>query len=183
MQHLVPQQIVLHAPALAVQCQRGVALIADFFQQVGGHRLGLGGAALVTGQAGIAGHAHNGLGGQIDVVCQMPGKVVGTQLLGRVLTILYQILDPVVQQRAVLISQCLVRAKGAGGLQHDQHITALFHRHLVARIPHIRTGRVQVVRRVAGRAANGFAGSVNLAGGQRVTADIMRGKIAVPNRH
>ena len=133
-------------------------------------------------QSTVARHADDGLGRQIDVVRQMAGKVVGAELLARILAVFDQIAHPLVQQAAILLGESAIRAVGLRGRQHHQHVAALLHRHLIFEIVHRRARGEEVVGR-RGLSVVRVRRGVDLTGGAGIAAHVVGREIVCPDGH
>ena len=82
----------------------------------------------------IACNSHNGLYRKVYVVGQMSCKVVGAKLVGRVLPVSYQIVCPHRKQVPILLGKVGLSFSQTGHCREYNHISGLFHRHVLAKI-------------------------------------------------
>ena len=93
---------------------------------------------------------------------QVTGEVVGAQLILGVETLGLEIVGPLVQDRPVLAGEVRVALGLGQGRQEDEHVAGFLDRHLVFLGP--------------------LAAAVDLAVGQRIGAEIVRGEGPLPAR-
>jgi len=171
-QRPVPDQVVLHRPRVRLvegQPIRAAASAPCRLDPLRHHRLGQpreafgrGGVPVEGRHLAVAGQSHDRLERKVGIMGQMSGKIVGAELVVGIKPFGRQILGPARDGRPPL------RGKGGAVLdvrkrtEADQHIAALFDRHLVLFAP--------------------LAASVALAVAQRVLADIVRREVERPAR-
>ena len=131
---------------------------------------------------------HNGLGGQIHIVGQMPRKVIGTQLFSRIRPISQQIFTPFLQHLKIRRREVRRTILFAYRRSKYQHIAAFLHRHLVSEIINSAACRILIKEREHTAVASVIRGTalfpvqpVYLARGIRITPDIMRGEVKLPH--
>ena len=107
-----------------------------------------------------SGNAHHRLERQIAVVRKMARKIVRAELIGRILPVFGKITCPLFQQIHVFAREGSVVRRNASRSGHQDHIAALFYRHLQIRV----------------------VASVHLTVQHRINAAIMRSKIESPLR-
>ena len=61
---------------------------------------------------------------------QMTGKIIGTQLMSRILTILNQITVPLLKQSQIFSSKGIIAVAFANGSGQSDHVTTFFNGHL-----------------------------------------------------
>ncbi len=71
------------------------------------------------------------LRGEIDVVRQVSGKVVGAELVFRIQPFLFQIFRPASENRPVSRSKARVPLGNRNAGNHQKHVPALLDRHLI----------------------------------------------------
>ena len=189
LQHQIPDEIVLHAPAASVECEDGALRTVRARKPASRH---LGAAPVpVCGllrfpeplkDPAPAGDPDHGLGGEIDVPCQMAREVIGAQLFTGSLTVGIKVLDPAGEERGIGADERVRCAEGKGTLQHDEHVAAFLHRHLVAQVVYIRALWIQIEGKGNLTVGQRALGRIDLACGIRIAADIMGRKVLLPYR-
>ena len=106
------------------QADQGLDALIDAGEESEGHQRQVGHNA-------VGRHPQDGLDGQVAVVGQVPGEVIGAQLVLRVQTVAPQVVGPGGQQVPRLVGEAHVPAGHSGGGGHQEHVAALLHRHLV----------------------------------------------------
>ena len=189
-QRPIPGQVIFQAPALAGEGEAGALRAGGPLHPAGGHGLRLlfpGPGRFFLAQAaqdaGVAGDPHHRLGGQIDISGQVPREIVGAKLIAGVVPVSIQIAHPALQQRPVLLQQPRVRPKADGAFQHNQHVAAFLHRHLIANVVNIRPGGIGIQRGVHNAVAGAMAIGVYLACGVGIAAHVVGGEILRPDGH
>ena len=169
------------------------------------HFCGNFGFAQLVGNYSVSFDTHDCLYGQIDILVEMSGKVVGAKLIAGDKTEFNEVFNPFGHKVEVVASQLDISAgKQSGGL-HNQHVSAFFNRHLIlevvnvaARGKHVEerigVGSVAVVIVIAVnvsvvevfavvRAVLSADERVNLTACVRISSDIVRSEISFPHRH
>ena len=116
----------------------------------------------------------------------MPGKVIRAQLVARVFSVLDQIATPFFKKREFLLCEPVISVRLSGRRQHEQHVGALFQRHLFIGIVEIRGRRVEIIRRQRVSVLlmlRTVSGRILLSVEDRVASRVMRCEIKGPRRH
>ena len=97
-----------------------------------GFSIGLPMSAETLQQPGITGDGDHRFRGLVGIVGEMPGKIICAELFAGVFAISVQIAYPFLQEAHRLPGERFVRAEEDRGVHHDDHVSALFDRHLVS---------------------------------------------------
>ena len=118
---------------------------------------------------------------------KMPRKIIRTKLFARISAIFQQVLRPFFQYLHMGPRKICIPVHAAHRRRHDEHIPALFHRHLIFEIINPRSGRILVKCREhlavpAGKPVSALFSvhSVNLPPRVWIASHIMRRKIILP---
>ena len=138
--HLVPHHVVLLAPGACTVVSKAVMVaVAGVGFPLGGHISGclqVGGSQLLVATLaedfGEASHTHNGLDGEVAVVCPMAGEIVGAELLSRILAVLDEVVGPALADAIVAFQPVAVALHAADGGGEGEHIAALLEGHVTA---------------------------------------------------
>ena len=101
-----------------------------------------------------------GLGGQVRVAGDVAGEIVGGELVARIKAVVLEIVGPLGERRPVRLGEIGVAFDLGERGHHAEHVAGFFDGHAAVRI----------------------AAAVNLAGGVRVGAQIVRGRVMLPAR-
>ena len=166
----VPDDIVLLAPGSRfLERQGGVAAVVRFLYPLVGEllcqlsifgRLRLLAAQLAELTEGA--QAADRLGREVYVVREMAGEVVGAELVLRVKALGLEVLGPLLQHRPILLAKIGIALDLRQRGQQHQHVAGLLDRHLVL--------------------FGALTAAIDLAIGQRVSAEVVRRKRPPPAR-
>src|SRR5271166_4285250 len=156
--HPTNQRPVAGDPCVSVPCHR-LPFFCHLTRQVL-VLVGEGSIPCAAGHLGKSGEALDGLDGEIGIVRKMTGEVVGGELVGRVQTLVFQILRPFLELWPVLPCEVPVAQFVLHGGNKDEQVSALLDGHLVV--------------------LGAFAAAIHLAVGQRIGAEVVRRKGPLP---
>ena len=162
-QQLIPHQVIFLAPCAGfIERQPIVIAVAGHLRPLRGKIFREAAVffclrifAHCLGQPGIALQADNGFDREIGVVGQVSGEVVRAELIFGIEALLSQICGPAGQLRPIWLREIRIALHLGKRGHQDQHIAALFHRHLAVFIQ--------------------LPASVYLAVCQRILTQVMRG--------